>query len=171
MSNSQALSKNLKSETARKKVGRVILYLSLAIWAIIVLFPFYWMLLSSFKSYGDYNAESVPQFITLSPTFENYFTAFTSVPLVDYFINTLIFTVATTALMLVIIVPAAFAFSRLNFKGKNALFVLYLSLMMIPSELVIITNFVTVTELDLRNTFVGLILPSVTSVFYISRNA
>ena len=69
--------------------------------------------------------------------------------------------------MMVIIIPAAFAFARLNFKGKNLLFTLFLSLMMIPNELVIITNFVTVTEMDLRNTFAGLILPSVTSVFYI----
>ena len=154
-------------EEQRKRVKKTVIYLLLGIWAVIVLFPFYWMLLSSIKSYADYNAESTPQFITLSPTLENYFTAFTSVPLLDYFINTLIFTVATTALMLVIIIPAAFAFARLNFKGKNLVFVLFLSLMMIPNELVIITNFVTVTELDLRNTFTGLILPSVTSIFYI----
>ena len=88
-------------------------------------------------------------------------------PLGQYFLNTVIFTVATTALMLIVIVPAAFTFSRLQFRGKNLVFTLFLSLMMIPNELVIITNFVTVTELDLRNTFTGLILPSVTSVFYI----
>ena len=64
-------------------------------------------------------------------------------------------------------VLAAFAFSRLSFRGKNLAFTLFLSLMMIPSELVVITNFVTVTNLDMRNTFEGLILPSVTSVFYI----
>ena len=103
----------------------------------------------------------------IPPTLENYIIAFTSVPLLDYFLNTLIFTVATTALMMAVIIPAAFAFSRMSFKGKNVLFVLFLSLMMIPNELVIITNFVTVTELDLRNSFTGLILPSVTSVFYI----
>ena len=117
--------------------------------------------------YGEYNGESVPQFIAQNPTFENYIIAFTSVPLLDYFINTLIFTLATTALMLIIIIPAAFAFARMNFRGKDILFVLFLSLMMIPNELVIITNFVTITNLDLRNTFTGLILPSVTSVFYI----
>ena len=159
--------RNLHVQKKKKTAIRAVVYTLLAIRALIVLFPFYWMLLTSFKSYVDYNAESVPQFITLSPTLENYFTAFTSVPLLDYFINTLVFTVLTTALMLVIIVPAAFAFARLNFRGKNIIFVLFLSLMMIPSELVIITNFVTITELDLRNTFTGLILPSVTSIFYI----
>ena len=154
-------------EEKRRRVKKIFTYAFLGIWAVIVLFPFYWMILTSIKSYGAYNAESFPQFITLSPTIENYLTAFTSVPLVDYFFNTIIFTVATTALMLVIIIPAAFAFARLNFKGKNLVFIILLSLMMIPNELVIITNYVTITELDLRNDFLGLILPSVTSVFYI----
>ena len=154
-------------EATYKKVKKIITYILLGIWALIVIFPFYWMLLSSVKGYGDYNSETVPQFITLSPTFNNYITAFTEVPLIDYFVNTIVFTLVTTGLMLVIIVPAAFAFARMNFKGKNLVFILFLSLMMIPNELVIITNFVTVTELDLRNTFTGLILPSVTSVFYI----
>jgi multiple sugar transport system permease protein len=84
-----------------------------------------------------------------------------------YFLNTLIFTVATTAIMLVVIIPAAFAFARMNFRGKNLVFTLFLALMMIPTELVVITNYITITSLDLRNTFAGLILPSVTSVFYI----
>ena len=167
MGNSISFAKDKERQRTIKTVKKVVIYTVLAIWAIIVLFPFYWMILSSFKSYGDYNSESVPQFFTLNPTLENYVTAFTSVPLLDYFFNTLIFTLGTTALMLVIIIPAAFAFARLNFKGKNIVFVLFLSLMMIPSELVIITNFVTITELDLRNTFTGLILPSVTSIFYI----
>ena len=146
---------------------KVITYAFLIFWAIVVLFPFYWMLLTSIKSFGAYNSEYIPQFFTASPTLENYITAFTAVPLGKYFLNTLIFTVATTAIMMVVIIPAAFAFARLNFKGKNLVFVLFLSLMMIPSELVVITNFVTITSLDLRNTFTGLVLPSVTSVFYI----
>lgn len=146
---------------------KTVVYVFLGIWAIMVLFPFYWMLLTSVKSYSSYNSEYIPRFFTLSPTLQNYVEAFTSVPLGRYFLNTLIFTVLTTAIMLVVIVPAAFAFARLSFRGKNALFTLFLSLMMIPNELVIITNYTTVTNLDLRNTFLGLILPSVTSVFYI----
>lgn len=143
------------------------IYTLLIFWALMVIFPFYWMIITSFKDYGDYNAEYIPQFIPLSPTLENYVEAFTAVPLARYLLNTLIFTVLTTALMLVVIIPAAFAFSKLEFKGKNIVFTLFLSLMMIPNELVIITNFVTITEFDLRNTFIGLILPSVTSIFYI----
>ena len=151
----------------REKVRRVVTYVFLAIWALVVLFPFYWMVLTSFKSYGAYNAEYVPQLFTLSPTIENYVSAFTEVPLARYFANSVIFTVVTTLIMLVVTVLAAFAFARLEFKGKNLIFTGFLALMMIPSELVIITNFVTITELDMRNTFLGLILPSVTSVFYI----
>ena len=139
----------------------------LILWAIIVLFPFYWMLLTSVKSYASYNSEYVPKFFTLTPTIENYIQAFTAVPLARYFVNTIIFTVVTTGLMLIIVVLSAFAFSRLEFKGKDLVFTLFLSLMMIPNELVIITNFVTITNAGLRNSFLGLILPSVTSVFYI----
>ncbi len=151
----------------KNTVKNVLLYTFLGIWAVIVLFPFYWMVLTSFKSYGSYNSENIPRFIATNPTFDNYTEAFSAVPLGNYFLNTLIFTVVTTALMMIVIVFAAFAFSRLNFKGKNVIFALFLSLMMIPNELVVITNFVTITELNLRNTFAGLILPSITSVFYI----
>ncbi len=151
----------------REKTVRTITYILLGCWAVVVLFPFYWMLLTSVKSYSAYNSEYIPKFFTLSPTLQNYADAFTEVPLAQYFVNTVIFTIVTTALMLVVITLAAFAFARLEFRGKNVAFVLFLSLMMIPNELVIITNFVTVTDLDWRNTFQGLILPSVTSVFYI----
>ena len=159
--------KNIGKRDSSDVIVKVLVWTLLIVCAIAVLFPFYWMILSSVKSFGSYNAETVPKFYPTSPTLENYLTAFESVPLGDYLFNTLIYTVATTAIMLVIIIPAAFAFARLEFKGKNFVFVLLLSLMMIPTELVIITNFVTVTELDLRNSFTGLILPSVTSVFYI----
>lgn len=146
---------------------KTIIYIFLGVWAIIVLFPFYWMILTSLKSYGTYNGEYIPKFFVSNPTLENYTQAFTAVPLARYFLNTLIFTVVTTALMLIVVVFAAYAFARLDFKGKNFTFTAFLSLMMIPNELVIITNFVTITNLGLRNTFTGLILPSVTSVFYI----
>ncbi len=159
---------NIQKKTdGKNKVLKIIAYVFLSLWALIVLFPFYWMVLTSVKSYGAYNAEHVPAFFTLSPTLQNYVDAFTTVPLMGYLLNTLIFTVLTTGLMVVVSVLAAYAFARLDFKGKNLVFTLFLSLMMIPSELVVITNFVTVTNLDLRNTMLGLVLPSVTSVFYI----
>jgi len=156
-----------KKARVRSTVLKVFIYSMLTVWAVAVLFPFYWMILTSFKSYGAYNAEWVPKLFTTSPTLENYQSAFTAVPLLDYLFNTLIFTVCTTAIMMVVTVSAAFAFSRLDFKGKNLVFTLFLALMMIPSELVVITNYVTITNWDLKNTFTGLILPSVASVFYI----
>ena len=151
----------------RERVKNGITYFFLTLWALLVLFPFYWMLLSSVKSYSAYNGEYIPKFFTLQPTFENYIDAFTKVPLGRYFTNTILFTAVTTVLMLAVIVLAAFAFARLDFPGKNLTFTLFLSLMMIPNELVIITNYQTITDLSLRNSFTGLILPSVTSVFYI----
>lgn len=156
-----------KKSARQKKVMLSITYFLLSLWAFMVLFPFYWMILTSVKSYSSYNSEYYPKFYTLSPTLQNYIDAFTTAPLGDYFINTIIFTVITTGIMLVVTVLAAFAFARLEFKGKNLIFTLFLALMMIPSELVVITNYVTITNLDMRNTFTGLILPSVTSVFYI----
>lgn len=156
-----------KSARYRNRVLKTITYILLTFWAILVLFPFYWMVLTSVKSYGAYNSEWIPQLFTLSPTLQNYRDAFSAVPLGGYFINTILFTAITTALMLIVTVLAAFAFARLNFTGKDLIFTLFLALMMIPTELVVITNYVTITNANLRNTFAGLILPSVTSVFYI----
>ena len=167
MSETSVINNEIIKAARQKRIKNTVTYVLLALWALIVLFPFYWMILTSVKSYSSYNSEYIPKFFTLSPTLNNYFDAFTTVSLSRYFLNTLLFTVVTTALMLFVTIFAAFAFSRLEFKGKNVTFALFLSLMMIPNELVIITNYVTITNLDMRNTFSVLILPSVTSVFYI----
>ena len=167
------MKKNIDYEKIEQRVKvkqgivKTLTYALLTFWGFVVLFPFFWMVLTSIKSYGEYNSEYIPKFYSSNPTIQNYLDAFTQVPLAQYFLNTLIFTVITTAVMLVVITLAAFAFARLEFKGKDALFVLFLSMMMIPNELVIITNFVTITDLDMRNTFAGLILPSIMSVFYL----
>lgn len=176
MENTKAkVSRNVKSNYKKIERGthirsivvKTLVYIMLTVWALIVLFPFYWMVLTSLKGQAAYDSEFVPKLYTLSPTLENYRVAFSSVPLGNYFLNTLIFTIATTAIMLIVSILAAFAFARLDFRGKNLAFTLFLSLMMIPSELVVITNYVTITNLGLKNTFTGLILPSVASVFYI----
>ena len=156
-----------KVAARRRKVKNIIVYSALVLWAIIVLFPFYWMVLTSIKSYGSYSSEYVPKFFTLEPTIQNYIDVFTAVPLLKYLGNTVIFTLATTGVMLIVITLAAFAFSKLEFKGRDLVFTGFLALMMIPNELVVITNFVTITNWNMRNTFWGLILPSITSVFYI----
>jgi multiple sugar transport system permease protein len=162
---------DLKTKENKKRAleatRKTLTYLFLGAWALIVLFPFFWMIITSLKSYGSYVTEDIPAFYPTDPTFENYLSAITDVPLLSYCLNTLIFTVITTAIMLAVTVLAAFGFSRINFKGRDLAFTLFLALMMIPGELVVVTNFVTITNLDLRNTFTGLILPSITSVFYI----
>ena len=163
----QAVSQERRSRQTRSMAGRILSYFFLTLWAVIVLFPFYWMLLTSVKSYSAYNSEYVPAFFTLQPTLQNYFDAFSAVPLGRYFLNTLIYTCVTTVIMIVVVVLSAYAFARLDFIGRKITFTLFLSLMMIPNELVVITNFVTITNLGLRNTFSGLILPSIASVFYI----
>ena len=148
---------------------RAIVSVLLGIWALIVLFPFYYMLITSLKDSPSYNAEVdlLSKLFVKAPTLESYAFAMNAVSLGKYFVNTLIFTLATTAIMLLVTVLASYGFARINFKGKNIVFTAFLSMMMIPAELVVITNFITVTNLDLRNTFMGLILPSITSVFYI----
>ncbi len=156
-----------KKDRKLERIRRAFTYGLLGFWALLVLFPFYWMILTSVKSYSAYNSEYIPKLYTLSPTLQNYRDAFMEVPLGRYLLNTTIFAVCTTAVMLMVAVLAAFAFARLDFPGRNTVFVGFLSLMMIPNELVIITNFVTISNLGMRNSFQGLILPSVMSVFYI----
>ena len=166
------------TEKKNSRLTRGLIVFFLVVGAVVVLFPFYWLVMTNIKRTPDYNAEMVPKIYTENPTLENYATAFSFKEgtqgregnLGRYFLNTLVFTVATTGLMMVIIVPAAFAFARLKFRGKNLLFTLFLSLMMIPTEMLIITNYVTVVGLKMNKgdmTYLGLILPSVTSVFYI----
>ena len=148
-------------------IKKVIIYTLLTFWAIMIIFPFFFMVLTSFKSLGEYTNEAIPKLYSASPTFENYRTAFEAVKLSEYMMNTLIFALTTTFIMLFVSILAAFAFSRLNFRGKNLVFTLFLAMMMIPNELVIITNYTSIVNLGLNNTFMGLILPSVLSVFYI----
>ena len=165
--NSSKITSNKALTIILRILKYIAIYYFLIFWALIVLFPFFWMVLTSFKSLGEYNLEQIPKFYSSAPTFDNYITAFQAVNMLRFMLNTLIYAVFTTLLMVVISILAAFAFARLNFKGKNVVFMLFLAMMMIPSELVIITNYQTAVNLGLRNTYVGLILPSVLSVFYI----
>ena len=163
-------SRNMQQVSVTQRITKVltlfITYAFLIVMALIVLFPFYWMIISSLKSLDEYRA-SVPTFWPRMVLISNYAEAFSTGNLGRLFLNTAYVGIVSTMLSLIITILTAFAFARLEFKGKRLAFTLLLSLMMIPNELVIITNFVTITDLGLRNTFTGLILPSVTSVFYI----
>ena len=153
-------------QTIVKIAVKVILYAFLIAMAVIVLFPFYWMIISSLKSLAEYR-ESVPTFWPRQILFSNYANAFSTAKLGQLFINTMIVGIVSTLLSLVITVLSAFAFARLEFKGKDALFAALLATMMIPGELFTITNYSTVTQLGWMNTYTVLIVPFLVSVFYI----
>lgn len=162
--------KNMKNETARQRVMhffvQFFLYAFLLIMALIVLFPFYWMIISSLKSLTEYRM-SVPTFWPRKLMFSNYVEAFNTANLGRLFINTLYVGVVSTVLSLFITIFSAFAFARLEFKGRDAMFAALLATMMIPGELFTITNYSTVTHLGWINTYTVLIVPFLVSVFYI----
>ena len=162
--------KNMQQVSARQKVGKFLVkffvYLFLVIMAVIVLFPFYWMIISSLKTLEEYRM-SVPTFFPQRIMLSNYVEAFTSASLGRLFLNTMYVGVVSTILSLIITVLSAFAFARLEFKGKDAMFAALLATMMIPGELFTITNYSTVTQLGWMNTYTVLIVPFLVSVFYI----
>ena len=141
-------------------------YAFLILMAVIVLFPFYWMIISSLKSLEEYRL-NVPTFFPRQILLSNYAEAFTTASLGRLFYNTMIVGVVSTLLSLVITVLSAFAFARLEFKGRDAMFGALLATMMIPGELFTITNYSTVTQLGWMNTYTVLIVPFLVSVFYI----
>lgn len=154
----------------RQRVGKILsqflLYAFLIFMALIVIFPFYWMLISSVKSVSEYRL-SVPTLFPREIMLSNYLDAFTAGNLGRLFINTMIVGIVSTLLSLVITILSAFAFARLEFKGKDALFAALLATMMIPGELFTITNYATVNNLGWMNTYRVLIVPFLVSVFYI----
>ena len=162
--------KDLRQTSAKQRVGKFLVtfgtYAFLLIIAVIVLFPFYWMLISSLKSLSEYKW-NIPSFWPTRIVWHNYIEAFDTASLGRLFINTMIVGVVSTVLSLVITVLSAFAFARLEFKGRDTMFTLLLATMMIPGELFTITNYLTVTRLGWMNTYVVLIVPFLVSVFYI----
>ena len=162
--------RDLQKTTASQRIVqiavRVMVYTFLIAMAVVVLFPFYWMIISSLKTLDEYRL-SQPTFFPQTVMLSNYADAFTTASLGRLFINTMIVGVASTLLSLIITVLSAFAFARLEFKGRELLFSGLLATMMIPGELFTITNFVTVTEFGWRNTYTVLIVPFLVSVFYI----
>ena len=162
--------KNMQSVKTASRIGKVLAmiltYAFLIVMAIIVLFPFYWMINSSLKTLDEYR-QSVPTFWPKVVMFGNYAEAFSAASLGRLFVNTMIVGIVSTILSLIITVITAFAFARLEFKGKNILFAGLLATMMIPGELFTITNYSTVTNFGWINTYTVLIVPFLVSVFYI----
>lgn len=162
--------KNMQRTSVRQKIGKALVltgtYIFLVAVAICVLFPFYWMINSSLKTLTEYRM-SVPTFWPKQVMLSNYVEAFNTANLGRLFLNTAFVGIVSTILSLIITVLSAFAFARLEFKGKNLMFAALLATMMIPGELFTITNYSTVTNLDWQNTYRVLIIPFLVSVFYI----
>ena len=164
--------KDMQQVTAQQRVVKVVVraitYAFLLLMALIIIFPFYWMIISSLKTVEEYRL-AIPTLFPKYIDWRNYIQVFTNEDLLlgRLFVNTLYVGVVSTILSLVITVLSAFAFARLEFKGKNALFAFLLATMMIPGELFTITNFQTVYNFGWRNTFTVLIVPFLVSVFYI----
>lgn len=162
--------RNIQQVTAKQRVGKVLvqfgLYLFLGIMALIVLFPFYWMIISSLKTLNEYELPD-PTFFPEQIHWQNYANAFQKAKMGRLLLNTVYVGVLSTLLSLVITVLSAFAFARLEFKGKNTLFGFLLATMMIPGELFTITNYITVNKFGWMHTFTALIVPFLVSVFYI----
>ena len=166
------VNEEIRKHRAKTIIKFIIIYFLLILWGVIVIFPFYYMIITSFTSLMDYSNETVPQLYSSSgikTIYLNYKEALLGYNLLRDLANTLIVSVTTTLLTIVVVILAAFALARLKFKGKNLVFLLLLVLMMIPNELVIITNYTTFANpsYDLRNTFFALIMPSIMSVFYV----
>ena len=162
--------KDLQKVSTASKVTQILVkigvYAFLAVMALIVLFPFYWMIISSLKTLAEYR-QPTPTFWPQNMMWSNYADAFTTANLGQLFLNTAYVGIVSTLLSLVITVLSAFAFARLEFKGREALFGLLLSTMMIPGELFTITNYLTVTQIGWMDTFEALIIPFLVSIFYI----
>ncbi len=162
--------KNIQKVSSNQKIVKIIvqilLYTFLGVMALIIVFPFYWMIISSLKSTPEYRL-AVPTLFPKEIMWGNYAEAFTAASLGRLFLNTVLVGVVSTVLSLVITVLSAFAFARLEFKGKNTLFAALLATMMIPGELFTITNYVTVTKFGWIDRYVVLIVPFLVSVFYI----
>lgn len=160
------IEKTSKLQIVNTVFGTFFRYLFLLIIAFVVLFPFYWMIISSLKSLPEYKL-SVPTFWPKNVLWSNYAEAFTAANLGILFKNTMIVGVVSTILSLVITILTAFVFARLEFRGKNVLFAGLLATMMIPGELFTITNYETVFNLGWMNTYAVLIVPFLVSVFYV----
>ncbi len=162
--------RDISAERTRSRavgiIAKAFCYAFLIFMALVVLFPFYWMINSSLKSLAEYR-QSVPTFWPQKVLWSNYAEAFTSASLGRLFFNTAYVGIISTILSLVITILSAFAFARLEFRGKNLLFSALLATMMIPGELFTITNYSTVTNLGWMNTYTVLIVPFLVSVFYI----
>ena len=165
---------NVEAETKKQRTATIVknifVYTFLTLCAIAAFLPFYWMIISSFKTEAEYR-ESVPTFFPRTFQWKNYSVVLSQTGAGASFgrilLNTLVVGLLSTALGLIVIIITAYALARINFKGKNFLFALMLATMMIPGEMYTITNYITVSKWQWNDTFTILIVPFLVSVYYI----
>lgn len=146
-------------------IGKVLTYVVLIVGAIIMVFPFYWMISGAFKTSAEVQMVP-PVWIPSSLNLDNFGTALEQAPFAQYFMNSMIAMVCTVTLCTITTILGSFAFSKLNFPGKHVIFGLLLGLMMVPFEMIVITNYRTVIDLGIYNTILALIVPFTSSIFY-----
>lgn len=161
----------LRKFKVKKTIGNILVYAFLVIFALFIIIPFYWMFATALRTQEELNRTSI-SFFPETWVFENFAEAirYASGKQANFFRfywNTIVVGVLTTSGTLITTILAAFAFARLNFKGKETLFAVLLATMMIPGEIFVITNYATVSSLGWKNTYVALVLPFIVSVFYI----
>ncbi|MBQ8093002.1 MAG: carbohydrate ABC transporter permease [Clostridia bacterium] len=149
----------------KQKVTRFLVYLFLIIGGLIMLLPFFWMFSSAFKTTQEIN-KFPPQWLPSSISLVNFQRAFAMAPFARYFVNSILVMVSSVGITTFTTILAAFAFSKLHFPGRSLIFSMLLALMMIPFEMLIITNYSTVVQLKLWDTIPALILPFTSSIFY-----
>lgn len=153
-----------RNEYTKSLIGKIIIYVILILGCIVTLIPFAWMISTSLKPLGEVFTMP-PKLIPNDIQLENYKGVATTIPIVRYFINSLIVTASITIGTLITTILAAFAFSRFNFWGKEIIFSILIGTMMVPNEVMLIPNYITIAKLGLINTYTGLTLPWIASVF------
>lgn len=146
-------------------IKNILLYSILGVGALIMFFPFFWMLITSIKTAAEAN-HVPPSIIPAKPILDNYIYALKTAPFVKYFLNSVIVTISCVAFSMFNTILAAFAFSKMRFPGRNVLFALLVSMMMIPFEMLIITNYTTIVKMGLYDNLIALIIPFLSSIFY-----
>lgn len=156
----------MKNQKIKNVIATILKYLILILGAAFTLLPFVWMICSSLKTPAEI-VRIPPVLFPEKPMFSNFVEAWNAAPFARYFMNTLIITFFTTIGVVITTVLSAFAFARLNFFGKKLVFSLFLATLMIPGEMLIITNFITITKLKWIDTYQAMVVPWLSNVFYI----
>lgn len=156
----------MNAKKVKNTVLNILKYAILIAGALFTLLPFIWMIASSLKTPAEI-VKIPPQLFPEVPQFSNYVEAWNAAPFGRYLLNTIIITAFSTVGVLITTVLSAFAFSRLKFPGKDLVFSLFLATLMIPGEMLIVTNFITITKLGWIDTYQAMIVPWLSNVFYI----